>query len=164
MAVTVRQQARADAAQILRDYWDGSLPVDPFKIANQLGMEVQITSLKDGISGAIIADGKSSPKILIEAAESYGRKTFTCAHEIGHYVDRRRVNDAQYSFVDQRAVLGPRDGHEIYADEFAANLLMPEERFRELYAEYESDRMMAAEFGVSVSAARVRRERLGIAQ
>jgi len=159
--VTVREQARQDAAEFLRENWNGTIPVDPFKIAESLDLDLQVTSLKPGVSGAIVADGNRTT-ILVERSNSYERKAFTCAHELGHYVDRSKRNDAEYSFVDLRTDQKSYDAHEIYANEFAANLLMPPAEFMESVRTYGSDYAVAAEFAVSPAAVRTRRARLGL--
>lgn len=85
---------------------------------------------------------------------------FTLAHELGHYVERVDVSDDNdFSFVEKREP-GQYDLHEFYADEFAGALLMPEQPFMTMLDEGKSLIEIAARFGVSLDAARKRRERL----
>lgn len=154
----MKDAARRDAARVLRDHWDGTFPVDPVAIAEDLGIEVIVGELREGTSGAIIAEGDDI-EILISESEPLGRQTFTCAHEIGHFQERRRVRDPDYSFEDLRKP-GRYDLHEFYADEFAGNLLMPEDRFLEVYRISDDERTLMDYFAVSRPAVQKRIERL----
>lgn len=156
----VKEAAAIKAAQILEACWDGTFPVDPVAIAQSHGIEVDFAPLFPGISGAIIAD-PDSVQILVDATENYGRQMFTCAHELGHYFERRANGDDDYSFVERRSQ--DYDLHELYADEFAGNLLMPADDFRHFWAASPSEYLAAARYGVSPAAALKRKERLGIA-
>ena len=165
----IKAAAREDAEQALASYWDGQFPVDPFDIAEQMGIHAQSVPLKPNLSGAIIAD-ESGISIFVQEADNFGRQTFTCAHELGHFHERKRKNDLEYSFTEERVPpeelertrRGEFDPKEFYADEFAANLLMPEEEFRKTFKKYGSDHVAAAKFGVNPAAIRLRRKRLGI--
>jgi len=64
-------------------------------------------------------------------------------------------------FVDLRSDRGQGTASEIYANEFAGNLLMPAPEVRRLGNEGEDTIAMAAYFGVSVSAMGYRRQVLG---
>lgn len=68
-------------------------------------------------------------------------------------------DDNDFSFVEKREP-GQYDLHEFYADEFAGALLMPEQPFMKMLDENVSLIEIAARFGVSLDAARKRRERL----
>lgn len=154
----MKDAARRDAEWLLREHWDGTFPVDPVAIAEELGIEVIFGTLREGTSGAIIAEGEDV-QILISEDDPMGRQTFTCAHELGHYQERRRARDPEYSFEDTRRP-GEYDLHEFYADEFAGNLLMPERRFLDVYAHNIDERTLAAYFAVSPTAVRKRIARL----
>ena len=64
-------------------------------------------------------------------------------------------------FVDLRSDRGRGTASEIYANEFAGNLLMPAPEVRRLGNEGEDIISMVAYFGVSVSAMGYRRQVLG---
>ena len=155
----VKDAARLAAARVLTDRWDDSFPVDPVLIAESFNINVKFESLLPGISGAIVAE-PGKVEILIEENENFGRQMFTAAHELGHFIERRDNGDSEYSFVERRT--NEYDLHEFYADEFAGNLLMPEDEFRKVWQRYESEYMIAAHFGVSPSAALKRKKRLGL--
>lgn len=157
----VKEAAKQAAEEVLAEHWDGStFPVDPFAIAEELGMKVIVSSLRPELSGAIIAT-PDDVTILVEESDNFGRQTFTCAHELGHYFERKQAGDEEYSFVEER-LPGKYDLHEFYADEFAANLLMPAADFRSELKAHGSDYLAAAKFGVNPAAVRKRRERLRV--
>lgn len=155
----VKDAARIAAEETLKDHWDESFPVDPVTMAEAMGISVDFARLKPGVSGAIIVkDGDAT--ILIDESENYGRQMFTCAHELGHYMERKSNGDHEFSFVEIRS--RKYDLHEFYADEFAGNLLMPEQPFRDEWKACESHNMMAAKFGVTLPAVRMRLRKLGL--
>jgi len=157
----VKEAAKVAAESVLKEHWDGStFPIDPFGIADSLGMKVIVASLRPELSGAIVAQA-GEITILVEESDNFGRQTFTCAHELGHYFERKQAGDEEYSFVEER-LPGKYDLHEFYADEFAGNLLMPEKHFRADIKAHGSDYLAAAKFGVSPAAVRKRRERLDV--
>ncbi|WP_025157550.1 ImmA/IrrE family metallo-endopeptidase [Leifsonia aquatica] len=154
----VKDAARIAAENALAEHWNGKFPVDPVAIAEGFDITVWLDALDDDISGAIVADGEKV-QIFLAEDEPFERQTFTCAHEIGHYLERTAARDDDYSFKDTRSPHG-YDLHEFYADEFAGNLLMPAEKFVELYEQGMSTSLLADFFGVSRPAVRKRVERL----
>lgn len=128
----VKDLARAAADQILDEHWDGTLPVNPVAIAHQLGIRVWNAVLPEDESGRIVKEADTPADIYLNRDEPALRKTFTVAHELGHYVERKAQADDEYSFVDLRGGR-PMDAHEWYAEHFAANLLMPVADFIRAY-------------------------------
>lgn len=133
MASPIKARARDDANRILTTVWANGLtpipiPVDPVRIANDLGIKVFDDDLDEDVSGAIVKKPTSGTVILVNRSDAPNRRRFTCAHEIGHFVKHStELNDDDYEYVDLR---GPRasqgvDDDEIYANEFAGCLLMP---------------------------------------
>ena len=161
--VLVKDMARNDAQDTLDTYWDGTFPVNPFRIAEAMGIRTTKMLLDDETSGIIVARPETQATIYIEERDTRQRQQFTCAHELGHYVERSRFQDdlaEGFSFVDKRT--NKRDIHEFYADEFAGNLLMPRAKVDELHDKGVTLIKMAGFFGVSVPAMEVRLRRLGI--
>lgn len=136
----VKDVARAAAQRALDDHWDGQIPVDPAKIAMDLGMYVYRGYLAEDQSGMIRKLAGEPAEIFLNANEPPLRQNFTCAHELGHWFERERQSDEEYAFVDHRDEK-PNDAHEWFAEHFAANLLMPEREF-----------IAAADRGLSVDA------------
>ena len=160
LIVLVKEAARLAAVNTLEEHWDGQFPVDPVAVAQAKGLDVRFAILQDSISGAIVAEVGKKPLIIVDSTENYGRQMFTVAHELGHYAEREAAGDHEYSFVESRG--RKYDLHEFYADEFSANLLMPEKEFRARHNKFKSVNRVAAFFAVSPAAVLKRAERLGI--
>jgi Zn-dependent peptidase ImmA (M78 family) len=153
-----------DAQRLLGDVWGHDLPVDPVRIAGSLGIRVIRATLDADMSGALVKELGKDPVILLNAGDSPNRQRFTCAHELGHYVKRKDSPEA-YEYVDRRDSLTAtgRDPEEIYANGFAAALLMPPTAVARLADEGLSDVQMALRFDVSLEAMRWRLVKLGYA-
>jgi Zn-dependent peptidase ImmA (M78 family) len=162
MFTAVRDPAE-DAERILADVWGDSLPVDPVRIARSLGIKVLNAQLDPDVSGALVKEREQDPVILLNASDSPNRKRFTCAHEIGHFIKRSGAPD-EYEYIDRRDTLATtgRDPDEIYANQFAASLLMPAKEVRQLAEEGLSDVQMALRFDVSLEAMQYRLQNLGL--
>jgi Zn-dependent peptidase ImmA (M78 family) len=154
-------QATVDAEDVLHSYWSHDLascelPIDPFLIAERLGLNVQRVSLEPDVSGMLAKRPNEDPQVYINAADNDKRQRFSCAHEIGHYI--RRVNsdidDDEWGYIDRRGPLASRgtSSEEIYANQFAAALLMPEARIRAMINQGRTLASMAAECSVSLEA------------
>ena len=144
--------AEKSAELLLDSVWQlGKFPVDPVWIARQLGIDVIETKLPDEVSGAIVKDIGKDPIIALCHTDSNNRKRFTCAHELGHYAFRVDNNQDEYEYVDlrNRDSSNGTDPEEIFANQFAACLLMPEEEVRRKHKEKIPSFIMAQHFGVS---------------
>lgn len=154
------------AEALLRRVWaDRGFPVDPAWIAGQLGLDVVETDLDSNISGALHKDPGHDPVIILNREDSRSRKRFTCAHELGHYAKRTdNGQELEYQFIDFRGEQATKgcDPDEIFANQFAANLLMPEYKVRELHKEGCPATIMASFFGVSDDAIKFRLKNLRI--
>lgn len=161
--MTTAQGARSgnpvrDAEQLLKRIWsfgaeEPPIPVDPVYIAQQLGIEVFGTNLDPGVAGLLVKRVGEDPEIHLNASDSRNRQRFTCAHELGHYIDRAGTDDESWEFVDRRDALAStgRSRREVYANGFAANLLMPAALVRRMRRTYDPA-VLAYEFGVSIEA------------
>lgn len=156
-------QAAKDADRILDSVWGGWIPVDPVRIARGLGIRVVDAPLDSNVSGALVKEQGQDPTIMLNAADSPNRKRFSCAHEIGHFV-RRREQPEKYEYVDYRAGLASTgsDPEEVYANQFAACLLMPEAEVRAAHRQGLDDLDMAIRFDVSREAMQFRLRNLGL--
>jgi Zn-dependent peptidase ImmA (M78 family) len=163
--------AEKQAIDLLRVSWhrtpDGPgfvIPVDPFHIAEGLGIDVYAAALKPDVSGMLVKEPGQDPRIYVNASDASNRQRFSCAHEIGHYILRASSKaDDTYGYIDRRgpsAAAGTNPA-EIYANQFAAELLMPQENVRAV-ASTLSDAALAVKFNVSVGAMKYRLENLGI--
>lgn len=157
----VKDQAKADAGDVRAAYWpEGRFPVDPEKIAHAMGLHVDRAPLARGISGMLKVRKDEASRIFVDPDDVPQRQTFTIAHELGHYYERTSRGFVHFNFIDQRG--GGYDAHEFYADEFASNLLMPEDEVRRQYRAGAGMAVMANHFGVSLAAVQVRLRRLGL--
>lgn len=155
-ATTIRRQAKMMAEQMLTDVWrDAGFPVDPVTIAKALGLRVVETDLPEAIAGAMLKEAGKDPTIVIHYQDSTQRKRFTCAHELGHY--SRHVAEGstggEYNYVSLRQ--RPQDSQDLedlFADEFAAHLLMPTQEVVRLQRRGDSMISAMVHFGVSEAA------------
>lgn len=163
MGTLIKDAAKEAAEQVLLDYWTPNLfPVDPALIAIRMGLKVFKAHLDPDTSGMILKVAGQPAEIYFSATEPPKRQNFTCAHELGHFVERsNRPNpDQEFEFVDRRN--GAVNAHEFYANEFAGNLLMPELDMRAEVVWGASVAELSERYGVSEHAVRVRMTKLGI--
>ena len=158
-----RYDGAVAASELLEECWDGTLPVDPVRVAQSMGVKVLDASLSDDVSGALVKKEGADPSILLNATDSRNRKRFTCAHELGHFI-RRTAEPHKYEYVDyrdERSSTGTVE-EEMFANSFAANLLMPEFLVKSLHGQELPDFRMAKKFGVSQEAMQFRLKNLGL--
>lgn len=159
--VLVWEAARAEARAVLEGMGSalGRFPVDLDAIVRQVGAQVKYASLEPGLSGFIVKLRDSAPRIYINADEPEVRQRFTVAHELGHYYERMTIaDDDSFTFRDARGE--KYDLHEFYADEFAGELLMPLDAFREHWHKDPNLNAIARYFDVSYDAVVFRKKRL----
>lgn len=156
-----RPDPEAEAIRLLRRYWPtGELPIDPVRLADRLGISVRIAELDPRVSGAIIKHPGENPVIGLQKEDHDSRKRVTCAHQLGHYILCAGKDD--FYRVDGRDALSTEtsDPDEVFANRFAAALLMPEAAVRR-HAD-EPIYYQASRFGVSAEALGYRLEQLGL--
>lgn len=155
--------AEGEASRILRTYWAAGDPVDPVKIARRLGLNVFRSRMEAGVSGALSKSRNEPGVIYLNADHHTHRQRFTCAHELGHYVKRTAEDTTSFEYIDRRDDLSSTGTHpdEVFANQFAAALLMPADRVRRLRAQH-SPRALAKHFGVSPTAMEYRLANLGL--
>jgi Zn-dependent peptidase ImmA (M78 family) len=153
-----------EAERILATVWGRRFPVDPVLIARRLGIDVREAPLSANVSGALVKKLGQDPRILLNASDHPNRQRFTCAHELGHFVSREEAPD-EYEFVDLRDTVWSAAGsqpEEVFANQFAANLLMPEDEVRRLEEQGYTPTQMAVYFGVSQDSVHFRLKNLKI--
>lgn len=153
------------ADTVLKNHWNGLLPVDLDDILSKLNIKVRTldSSEPDDLHGmACLENGEKI--IYVSLKDSIVRRRFTAAHEIGHHVLghvsplRPQLRDGKHIFTgDNQSIL------EHQANIFAADLLMP--RFVLEHAILDENirtvEALAIKFNVSQIAMRIRLERLG---
>jgi len=140
-----------------------AIPVDPIVIAKVLSINVFQGKLPPNVSAKISKEVGADPRIILNQADSPNRKRFSCAHEIGHYIQRGNT-DAGFEWTDERGPLATEgiDADEIFANQFAASLLMPRDEVRSLHLNGGRVADLAVTFQVSVDAMQFRLNNLGL--
>ncbi|WP_083415202.1 ImmA/IrrE family metallo-endopeptidase [Massilia timonae] len=136
------------------------IPVD--KLAGLCGATIVYNDFKDEISGLLFRD---AGKLIIGVAseQSVVRQRFTIAHELGHALLHQISTvhiDKSFSVMFRSAASSTaQDVHEIEANTFAAELLMPESLLKTdlltLKLDMEDDEQLSAlaeRYGVSTQA------------
>jgi Zn-dependent peptidase ImmA (M78 family) len=120
-----------------------------------------IGALPDGISGKLVRD-RTFPagfRIVVNVGDPPQRRRFTIAHEVAHYVlHRDLIGESLTDNAMYRSSLA--DDYERQADSFAAKILLPADAIREAYRHTRSLAGLAAIFGVSTAAVRIRLKEL----
>lgn len=159
--------ATTTAQTVRAEIWEPrGFPVDPAWIAHQMGLRVLDADLPERVSGALLKEVGEDPVVLLNRMDSKNRKRFSCAHELGHYAYRMMNGADHYEYIDFRDELSKAgvNQEEIYANRFAAELLMPEDEVRQLYHEGKPSLLIARYFGVSDDAVRIRFKTLGLSR
>lgn len=147
-----------------------SFPVKVGSIANALGLNVYLTNdLPPNTSGSIVHEKDGNYSIYVKEGQSPQRQRFTIAHEIGHFVEHGdELNPGQEIISpltkkppvlhrkEKEAISVDDKSKEKEADDFAANLLMPEVEFKKVWDKANTLSEVASYFGVSQMAANIR--------
>ena len=123
----IRSRAAREKAQaIIQMYNIAEPPIDINYIARKLGFEVLPFDFPETISAVIKI--KDLKKIIgVNKKHALTRQRFSIAHELGHYLSGHEDHDSENTFIDrEKKYLNRSHRMEEEADEFAAELLMPE--------------------------------------
>lgn len=133
----------------------GEFPVPVEKIADFLGFSCYLFKSNEKTANVSGAVNHKEKKIYINEKESAQRQAFTVAHEIGHII----LHGDQEDYIDYRS--GAITPKEKEADDYAANLLMPDDVFIYKWKEFDKDfNKLSNFFGVSKPAIGVRANNL----
>jgi Zn-dependent peptidase ImmA (M78 family) len=148
--------------QVLTGHWNGNLPVDPVAIAKKLGVSVNP-----------VCDSAYSGKAYLErgiriieynGADPVLRQRFAIAHALGHHLLTH--TDETHSFDDDpsKFSLHVASHQEAEANQFAAELLMPEMAVEHLIFKKNITSLdeLAKLFSVSTVAIQYRLKMLGL--
>lgn len=146
-------------------------PVDVQQLAleytNQCFPDSPITKIQgeriDGFEGMLKANKSKSKWLIVynDGNGSEGRQRFTVAHEFGHYMVHRELQD-EFACHDDEISTGERSKRDIEAeaDQFASTLLMPYDDFRRQVngqpISFDLIGHCADRYGVSLTAAALR--------
>lgn len=106
-------------------------PVDPLAIARELGAHVHEEDLGPNFEGALLTSGRKSAIVINSRIKEVGRRSFTAAHELGHYSLHRDRPELRCSFDDLVDTAPHPANIEQEANEFAMTLLMPVDDIRQ---------------------------------
>ena len=130
---------RAVALDVLAEHGVERAPVDPFAIADSLGIVVQASDKLEGsFSGCLLQPGTSFGILYSTGIQNKGYERFTVAHELGHFslTDHHRILFEKGAL--QRSESGFTSGvwYEREADLFGVELLIPEFPFHKHRREF----------------------------
>lgn len=151
-----------DFARALLKRFNLSVPVNLITLASQIGLEIRNVD-SDGFEGALVcAEGKPIGIVAInDNIREPGRKRFTAAHEIGHYIlpGHGRV-DCICKNRDVESWSKELPEEEVAANRFASELLMPHKLVaaivRDQMATIKAADRISRDFAVSLTAAAVK--------
>lgn len=166
----IQRDAEADGRSFLAKVLVGDDKIDtvnPISIARSFGIEVYDADLPQGVSGILRKLPQGVPEIYVQRTDATSRKRFTVAHELGHMVLRQKSGDYEadnITRVDKRDDLASRgtNSDEMYANAFAAAILMPQTTLESMIDSGYNDRQIAASLGVSQAALANRFDNLGL--
>jgi len=111
-------------------------PVNPREISESYGISVDYVVFNQEHSDVAGFFDFGENKIYVNAEDAYNRKTFTVAHELGHYFLHREIfkeDPNEYRVLLRRPMASADNPLEKEANAFGANLLVPRkflDRFR----------------------------------
>lgn len=163
------------AEEIAKKYNPETFIPFPFDvIEKEVGdLEIKIAKLKDDkLSGVLDyknVDGTDKFRIFVNSSKPDSRIYFTIAHELGHYFLHREILKEKRLVVDSgdmvemfRHDYALNTAEEKEANNFAAALIMPAERVREVWYMFKDIEKCAEFFQVSKLAMSIRLSILGL--
>ena len=167
------EDAGQASEKVLKHFNNDEIPVPIVSFAQKFGFKVFQQPMEDKMGGCIVVDPSWKKRfgtdklIVVNSTHNSGHKRFTIAHELGHYLfDFENKQKPYYNayFADDSDTDVERR-----VNQFAANLLMPENEFRREYnhlkevAGYNRTIAELADFfGVSLKAVELRVEELDL--
>lgn len=161
------------AAAVFESYWaNKEFPVDPVYIADKINISVLIKdNVPTNVFGALVKVKGKNPVMILPKHDSIQRKRFTAAHELGHYFLRvnsdGNLDTEEYQFIDLRSDDHKNKPEEIFANKFAAELLMPEKTIKGTFnltskVTFKEILELSKLFGVSIEAMSYRMKNLNL--
>ncbi|MBQ9887210.1 MAG: ImmA/IrrE family metallo-endopeptidase [Lachnospiraceae bacterium] len=140
------------ADKVLKNFFGNeipSIPINPFKLMSAHGIVYQFMDFEELEGIYLVPETEEDvPVVGINYKRKITRQRFTAAHELCHHIKDRK---------NEACPIGSKNEIERYAENFAAELLMPKHLFRSVALEYAhngkvtlDDALLIAErFGVS---------------
>jgi Zn-dependent peptidase ImmA (M78 family) len=148
-----------DFARSLMKRFNIGVPVNLYELAGKIGLRIREVEAR-GFEGAIVRKWNEPNGIIAVRRDvrELGRKRFTIAHEIGHYIlpgHGKRERSCKGEDVEAWRDGTPRQ--EVEANKFASELLLPTDYIRRVvqarHASIETAKYLCAEFQTSLTAA-----------
>ena len=127
------------AAEKIHAVKDPKTPVKIIELCKNMGFSVFQQDLPKEICGYIAIDGELKDRfdtdriITVNMNESNKRRRFTVAHELGHFLFDFDPNNIQFYNAFEHDHNESEAPNESLANRFAAELLMPAEKFKKEY-------------------------------
>lgn len=157
----LREIARKDVIEFRDQFGPFAYPIDITELAREAGAQVFTAQLGENVYG-MIEGNESGATIYVDAESPINRRRFTIAHELGHMVSYKDEGTAALEYVDERSSETNGTAAEIYANEFAGELLMPKSLLEHYIATGCDNLTIAKNLKVSMQAVSYRRQILGI--
>lgn len=155
MTEEVLEKVKQKASKVLSDNHIIEPFVNVFDIADEAGLSIEYRKMPQGNTDVSGFFDSKTRTIYVNVDNSIARRTYTVAHELGHYFLGHQP-DEYGLYRRNNSYSGTKEEKEKEADCFAANLLMPENMIRKELREYpflkNSIQLLADRFGVSPSA------------
>jgi Zn-dependent peptidase ImmA (M78 family) len=121
------REARQRAREVLKMLGIKDAPVDVIQVAKVVGFTVLQYPFAETTSGVTFIEGDVKA-IGVNEAHARTRQRFSVAHELGHFLSGHTSYDHQAMHIEDRPEwLNPQNRQESEANDFAAELLMPEQ-------------------------------------
>jgi Zn-dependent peptidase ImmA (M78 family) len=151
---------RLQAARLLQSAGVSREPVSLRDVVSALNLEVVQTAGEPFACEAALEQVGDGHQIVLRGATSEQRRRFTIAHEIGHFVLHPHRLAPERGGASGNTAWQQQERE---ADQFAAELLMPEDLVREAVVLHGPDAArLADQFGVSRQAMQARLRWLGL--
>jgi Zn-dependent peptidase ImmA (M78 family) len=157
----VRLSPTEYARKLLSELDIKSAPIYPRKVARDLGISVWERKADSGYDGYLISANGAWGIMINSSIRSKARRRFTVAHELGHYyIDHHNGTSYQCFGKDIGVISSSARQEEREANEFAVELLMPDELFRKDIRQrdigLETVNSLATKYGTSMTSTAIR--------
>lgn len=133
---------------------EGKVPVPVVQIAHNVGLEIYDTDMRkvgNSFPSGILTTMEGKWVIILNNQDSWTRKRFTIAHEIGHFLLHRGKKFIDHFSAGETFYRGNEQDEKLEreANFFAANLLMPGTELKKIWPSCDDPVAAAEIFDVS---------------
>ena len=131
--VKIDHEIENKAREILQAHGLYQVPTDPIKLAQNMNIKVKGAIFNDSSVAGILSFKNGEIAIYVNSTDSYERKRFTVAHELGHYF----LGHKEEKVDMYRTINGINNNQEEYdSNKFAAAFLMSRTTLRNTAAPF----------------------------